>query len=506
MVDKDVKFTEEQRKAFDNIIQGKNVFLTGNAGTGKSFVLDQVIDYFDKHDANYAVAAPTGIAAINIGGTTLHSLLRIRPQILTKGPSRSTLTQFSRLFKHGGTLIIDEISMCRLDMFEYLVKTIAQCEQDYGIDIQVVLVGDFYQLPPIVSHEEADIYNQYFDGIYAFQSKFWKSLNLKPIILHEIIRQKHDNKMDLWFTQALNHIRFNDNLALNAIKYINDVCYKQTLDESATYLCGYRRSVMQINNAKLRDLPGKEAVFDCYRDQSVSPSTCPTEEHLHLKIGARVMCVKNIKDEGEDVVSNGQMGTVVDVLVHGKWLSESKTNLKAQAPNGIIDKSEESERNGVLVDFNDFGSSTANQVLLTWDTWGKVKYEADSTGHISQHTVGKFNQMPVKLAYAITIHKAQGQTLGKVNLLAEIFAPGQLYVGLSRVKSIKDLHLQMPLRPQNAIPNLAVTKFYKSIDPQMSDMRIHYDRNKLMNELGQIVMALPDEKLAQFINLAKTFK
>ena len=150
MVDKDVKFTEEQRKAFDNIIQGKNVFLTGNAGTGKSFVLDQVIDYFDKHDANYAVAAPTGIAAINIGGTTLHSLLRIRPQILTKGPSRSTLTQFSRLFKHGGTLIIDEISMCRLDMFEYLVKTIAQCEQDYGIDIQVVLVGDFYQLQPIL--------------------------------------------------------------------------------------------------------------------------------------------------------------------------------------------------------------------------------------------------------------------------------------------------------------------------------------------------------------------
>lgn len=496
-------FTDEQQNAYNLIMKGENVFLTGNAGTGKSYVLDKVIEHFDNINKNYAVAAPTGIAALNIGGTTLHSLLHIRPQVLAKGPSHSSIKNFKSLFSRGGTLIIDEISMCRMDMFEYLVKTIAQCEQDLDVNIQVVLVGDFYQLPPIVSQEEQKIYGQYFTGIYAFQSKFWKDLNLKPIILHEIIRQKQDNDMDRWFTEALNHIRFNDDLALNAIKYINEVCYKQTMDPNATYLCGYRRSVMAINSAKLRDLPGKEVVFDAYRDKNVSESTCPTEEHLHLKIGARVMCVKNIREDGDLLISNGQMGTITDIKAHGKWLSDSSTNLKAAAPNtSDLNHDEEAAQNAVLVRFD----GEYDDMVLTWESWGKIKYEADENGKIEQETVGKFVQMPIKLAYAITIHKAQGQTLGKVNLLAEIFAPGQLYVGLSRVKTIKDLTLQNPLRPQDAIPNLAVTNFYKSIDPTMSNMKVHYDRQKLINELGQIIVNMPDENLAQFINLAKTFR
>ena len=498
----DFKFTKEQQEAFNKIIDGENVFLTGNAGTGKSFVLDEVINYFDNHDVNYAVAAPTGIAAINIGGTTLHNLLHIRPQVLTKGPSHNTMHAFNQMFRNGGTLIIDEISMCRMDMFEYLVKTIAQCEHDLDVKIQIVLVGDFYQLPPIVSKEERQVYQQFFNGIYAFQSKFWNSLHLNSITLHEIVRQKQDNNLDRWFTEALNHIRFNDRFALNAINYINKMCYKKTLDEDATYLCGYRRSVMQINNAKLRELDGNEVVFDAKRDPNVSTSTCPTEEHLHLKIGARVMSVKNIREGGELSISNGQMGTVIDIKAHGKWLSESETNLKATPPaTQNYDKQKEAKRNAVIIQFD----NEEDQTLLTWNTWGKIKYTTGENGHIKQETVGEFVQIPIKLAYAITIHKAQGQTLENVNLLAEIFAPGQLYVGLSRVKSIKDLHLQMPLRPQNAIPNIEVTNFYKSIDPDMKNMTVHYDRQKLMNELGHLISNMPDEKLAQFINLAKTF-
>ena len=151
-------FTKEQQAAYDAITLGRNVFLTGNAGTGKSYVLEQAISQMDKNGHNYVAAATTGIAAFNIGGQTLHSILKIKPQILMGNPSSTSINNLRDLFTTDGTLIVDEISMCRLDLFEYLIKTIEAVEKANKVHIQLILVGDFFQLPPIVSRSESKTY------------------------------------------------------------------------------------------------------------------------------------------------------------------------------------------------------------------------------------------------------------------------------------------------------------------------------------------------------------
>lgn len=510
------KLTAEQQKAYDAIKAGHSVFLTGNAGTGKSYVLQKVMQYFHKHKMAFVASAPTGIAALNINGVTLHSLLHIRPGIITDGPNYLTINQWRKMFKDGGILIVDEISMCRLDLFELLVKTIKETEDKTKEPIQVIFVGDFYQLPPIVAANEQQEYFKHFKGTYAFESPLWQDLNLDNMILHEEIRQQQTTDREKWFVQALNHIRFNDHYALNAIQYINQECYHASLDPKGIFLCGYRRSVDQINSNHLKDLSGKEVDFHCYSDKTITPGTYPVNQILHLKIGARVMCVKNTKDDNNETIYNGQQGTVIDIMAHGKRLSKSKTNLSANAPGKSVYSAYShgnheplkkcQEDNGVLVEFDAMNNSPKTRSWISWDFWQKSRYVIDG-GQLKQETIGYFGQIPLKLAYAITIHKAQGQTIqGSMNLKSEIFAPGQLYVGLSRVKSIDNLHLQSPLRPQDAIPNLKVTEFYRSIDPAMQNMQVHYDRNKLLAQLGQIVQQMPDNKLAQFINLANMYK
>ena len=200
------KLTAEQQKAYDAIKAGHSVFLTGNAGTGKSYVLQKVMQYFHKHKMAFVASAPTGIAALNINGVTLHSLLHIRPGIITNGPNYLTINQWRKMFKDGGILIVDEISMCRLDLFELLVKTIKETEDKTKKPIQVIFVGDFYQLPPIVATNEQQEYFKHFKGTYAFESPLWQDLNLDNMILHEEIRQQQTTDREKWFVQALNHI------------------------------------------------------------------------------------------------------------------------------------------------------------------------------------------------------------------------------------------------------------------------------------------------------------
>lgn len=509
--------TQDQQAAYDAIMHDhKNVFLTGNAGTGKSYVLRKIMDDLDANGTSYVAAAATGIAALNVNGETLHHLLHVKPGIIVQGPDSRARDRWKQLFRHGGILIIDEISMCRLDMFELLVKTIKDTEQTTGKPIQVILVGDFYQLPPIVARNESKTYFSQFQGTYAFESKLWHELHLTNIILHEEVRQKQTSDEERWFVQALNHIRFNDQFALNAINYINQQCYHAKLDPKAMYLCGYRRSADKINQEHLDSINKPEAVFHAYADKAITKSTYPADEALRIKIGARVMCIKNTKIDDDTTIFNGQVGTVIDARLYGDLLSNSSTNLSTKAPGASAYKNADKQKydelyaaqddNEILVDFDQTDSTPHQRVWISWDYWSKNEYYVQGS-KIKSKTLGYFGQMPLKLAYAITIHKAQGQTIsGNVNLRSEIFAPGQLYVGLSRVKSIKNLYLENPLTPRAAIPNLTVTAFYKQIDPAMQNMTVHYDRSNLLQQLNQIINQMPDEKLAQFIKLANLYK
>lgn len=504
--------TKDQQTAYNLIMSGENVFLTGNAGTGKSYLLRKVMSDLEKKNRSFIATAPTGIASLNINGVTLHHLLHVRPGFLNSFPNKKAIDEWTSLFKYGGILIVDEISMCRMDLFELLAKTIKTTEKHIKRSIQVILVGDFYQLPPVVTHDEKQAYCTKYNGLYAFESPLWNELNLKNAILHQEVRQTAKDDTDKWFIEALNHIRFNDTYALNAINYINKMCYHASLDENATYLCGYRRSVDMINNDHLSRLKGKEAVYHSYADKSITKGMYPASDLLHIKIGARVMCIKNI-DTDDGKVYNGQQGIVLDAYVHGKRLSYSKTNLSVMAPKDDIYKEadkgnrddliDSQEDNCILVKFD-----SGQEAWITWDYWSKTEYYVDEADDkVKQHTLGYFGQIPLKLAYAFTIHKAQGQTINSdVNLKSEIFSPGQLYVALSRVKSIKNLNLQSPIRPKDAIPNLRVTEFYKRIDPEMKNVSLHYNRQALVKKLLSITDQISDERLAQFIRLADYYK
>lgn len=500
-----MSFTKEQKQAFDAIMSGKNVFLTGNAGTGKSFVLEKAIEQMNKHGHNYVAAAPTGIAAFNIGGQTIHSLLKIRPQILMSNPTGTSIDALEDLFTENSTLIVDEISMCRLDLFEYLVKTVQIIEKERKIHVQLVLVGDFFQLPPIVSRSEKQTYYSRFKGIYPFESPWWPKLNLQINVLHEQVRQKADNDLDKYFIEALNHLRFNDEYAYNAIKYLNDHCLRKNDDKNATYLCGFRRSADKINQQKLDELSTREVRFDGVLKGKIKPSEIPTNEELTLKVGAKVMLVKNVNvgdSENPDPIYNGQQGIITEIrdrytdAPNPKWFDSKNPD--------DWDKLNEAKKNGVMVHFFANDICQEREEFITWEKWDKEEYYTDAHGKIKKHVCGNFVQIPLKLAYAITIHKAQGQTIdGTAILRNEIFAPGQLYVGLSRVTKLKHLILQSPLLPQNAIPNLQVVEFYKYIDPAVANTKISYNRPYLMQQLSQDVNKLNDDQIAKLINYIK---
>lgn len=502
--------TPEQQTAYDDIMAGKNVFLTGDAGTGKSYVLREVLTDFRQNKGNFLPCAPTGIAAFNIGGITLHNLLKIKPQILFGGPFEASVDALTDLFEHNGTIFVDEISMCRMDLFEYLVKTIKVAEKVNGVKIQLVLVGDFFQLPPIVSRDEKKLYaERYGDRIYPFESKLWQKLDLTTVVLHTQIRQSKNTKHDRAFIDALNHIRLNDEYAYNALAYINHNCLNKAVNPEATYLCGYRWSANKINEQKLAEINEELVVFHGEARGNIRKNELPVEPDLKLKIGAKVMLTKNVKvGQGDDAdyVYNGQQGEVVDFV--GGYENEF------DAPDPKLfdsDKSEDwakikdAKENGVKVKFYANGLSPERTELISWEKWDKLAYRKDDKGKIHQYTCGRYVQVPLKLAYAITIHKAQGQTIQKqVVLRNEIFTSGQLYVGLSRVTSLKNLRLENKLLAANAIPNLKVVEFYKEIDPALQNLKVAYNRPYLMRQLSKGINNLRDDQLAKLVNFVKT--
>lgn len=389
----------EKKKAFELLISGKNVFLTGEAGTGKTYLINKYTDYLRKQNKTFMIVAPTGIAAANYqGGITIHKAFEIPiiPSVVSL-KSRISTAGINQI----DALIIDEISMCRIDVFSHVMRVINKCNENRDEPIQVVVCGDFFQLPPVVLESEKSILKTLFKGFnegFAFESEEWDKANFNSIVLKEIFRQEEKE-----FITALNNARRGIDVE-NSINYINENCSKQPV-EGAMEIHSRNAMVNKINMDKLNKLSTKEVIYKAVYTGTIA-SDVNIEDTVILKPGCRVMMLTN---EKKLRYQNGSLGTV---LTCGE---------------DYID---------VVTDKN---MDVVRIYKKEFDYVDKPKLNPDGT--ITQNSVGTIEQIPVKPAYAITIHKSQGQTYEKVNLDPSGWESGQVYVAISRIKGIKGLYL-----------------------------------------------------------------
>lgn len=418
-------FKSRQQLAFDCMEQGKNVFLTGDAGTGKSYVVNKFIESCKKKGKQIVICAPTGVAAINIGGVTIHRVFKlpIRPLIETAKSIPLTL-------KDADIFLIDEISMARIDVFEYVATVLFVLNnirrQQGKKDVQVILVGDFFQLPPVITDKDREVLEKYKykDNLgkgFAFQSKYWDAFNFVCIQLNEVVRQD-----DIEFIKNLNAIRYGD---YRGIRYFNEMS-RTTEIKDAILICGTNKAVNQKNETEYNKIHNKEFVYEADIDGEVTDSDKIVPDKLKLKVGCRVMTVIN------DYAGKYQNGTLATVT----HLTDDKIFIETDAGESAV---------------------------IEPYTWSINNYNAKNTKNkvkISLDCIGTFTQYPLKLAYAATVHKSQGQTFDKVNLNPYCWDCGQLYVALSRVRTIDGLHLTQPIHPRYLITSSDVKKFYNNFN------------------------------------------
>ena len=436
-----IELTPSQEQAIKLLDAGLNVFLTGKAGTGKSFL----VDYFvAKHsEKNIVKCAPTGVAALNIDGSTIHRTFGVPVRLLGHNDVCSSDDKLDVL-KKADVILIDEISMCRIDVFEYVIRSLNRV----GIkNKQLILVGDFYQLPPVLTPTDTPTFYQlYGDRLYAFESDLWYSSNLLTLELTEVKRQNEQNEKR--FLDSLSHIR-------EGIPDFSIFQIANHADDNAVSLCPTKARAKEINDSHLRQLPNHKHYMASIMG-SVLESDMVADKELVLADDARIIMLVN--DTGGRWV-NGSMGTVTEL---------SDNHITVQIDNG--------------------GECRVDR--YTWSIKEYVLEEDKDTEekHVVEKEIGSFTQFPLKLAWAITIHKSQGQTYDKVNIYNGFFANGQMYVALSRCKTLNGIHTMGSLLPSQLMCSTAVRNFMtKSIEDSNSRIEAILEeirRQKIDNIFG----------------------
>ena len=402
------------------------IFLTGAAGTGKSTLLEHVKNQLDKKKM---VVAPTGIAALNIGGTTINSAFRIGfdtiPEI-----TKSKDPRFGKLLKNLELLIIDEISMVRAPMLDAISNSLQihrNNMEPFG-GVSVLACGDLFQLPPVVKqHEENTIYQKY-DSVYFFDAHSFKDIEDPTFFeLTKSFRQEEDDE----FYELLNNVRLGKDLE-STIDKINSRCYEPTIEaDPFMTLTSRKNRAEDINYHKLSLNDNHEEVIKSKEIGELKDNDLPAPRELKIKKDAKVMFIKNDSD-GRWV--NGTVGVVTECL------DKNKKCIKVK----VAGKTHKVER----------------------EEWTKVKYTYDAdSDEVLEEVVSSFKQFPIKLGWAVTIHKAQGLTLEScsVDLGSGAFATGQAYVALSRCKTLDSLTLHQELKKSDAL-----------VDPDIQDFHTKY--------------------------------
>lgn len=411
-----MELTTEQQKAKNLILNGTNVFLTGDAGTGKSYILKQVINTLPPDDT--VVCAPTGVAAVNIHGITIHRLLELNPDkdIINLHPEH-----VPNKLEKAKTVIVDEISMCRSDLFIWLSETLKLAEIKFKHPIQLVVVGDFYQLPPVLA---TPVEKEYFANgkVYAFNTAEWKSWHFQPVVLHQVIRQTNAE-----FSKALNSIRKGNT---KYIHYLNSKSTKNRINNAIT-LVSTNKEANAINLKKVSSLEGGCKIYNSQISGQINDQDKPTPDKIKLKVGALVVFTANASD---NTYSNGTLATVTQL---------SADYIKVKIENS---------------------SEEITVFPFTWTIYDYRLIKEDNQRKLKKIQIGEYQQLPVKLGYAITIHKSQGQTYSAANIAPAGWLPGLLYVALSRVKDIKQLHLLHKIEPNMVNADPTVRNFYQHLE------------------------------------------
>lgn len=435
------------------------VFLTGKAGTGKTTLLRKIVETTHK---NTVIVAPTGIAALNAGGVTIHSFFQLPfssfiPEFVSEGlvngtikfESKETLKRHfhfnktrQNLIRSVELLIIDEVSMLRadlLDAIDWTLRNVRRNNDPFG-GVQVLFIGDLLQLPPVIKPEEWSLLQKHYRGIFFFNAHVFQEQAPVYIELDKIFRQD-----DQLFIDLLNHLR-NNEITLEdqklLEKYVNPH-FDSTKEDGYITLTTHNSKADQLNATALNSLSEKSVIYSAEIKGDFPPHLFPLEKDTELKVGAQIMFIKN-DISFEKNFYNGKMGVIKSLTSE-----EIEVFFKDEKRSIVVEKYE----------------------------WNNIKYSLnEQSGEIEEETLGTFVHYPIKLAWAITIHKSQGLTFDKAVLdVSQVFAPGQAYVALSRLRSLSGLVLLKPLSMNGLINDQQVVSYSSNKAPE-DVMKLYLDR------------------------------
>ncbi len=445
----DMRLTKDQNRAIRQIKSGRNVFISGGTGSGKSAVIEAAVRILEEQGRTVAVCAPTGMAALNIGGMTVHTLFGFpaQPCVRRLDASKGSFLyeKASALVKAADCLVIDESSLLRVDFFDSLILSVRRAEKESGKRIQLVLIGDFYQIPPVLTKKDRPLLESFYGaGLnrgYAFKGLYWDKCDFHSIILHEIVRQK-----DTSFIDCLNLIRAGDPSGLD---YLNKNVAIGKPKNDAVSLFARDQDVSRVNKAQMDALAGRSHFYETtfsYEEGHGSEDIdtqvlAAIPKSLELKDGARVMFTANDYPGNRAVHQRPR-----------KW----EGPLFVNGLTGIVLKA---DTNGTVTVYTDLGK-IGEIGPVSHPVYSSVVQE----GRLAKIKVATWHQIPLCLAYAMTFHRCQGQTLEAVHMDPSSFEPGQFYVGASRCTSLEGLSLSRPATPEDLITDPDVEAFYHSLE------------------------------------------
>ncbi|ERK71898.1 ATP-dependent DNA helicase [Leifsonia aquatica] len=423
-----LSLSPEQQAVFELIEHTReHVFVTGRAGTGKSTLLNHLSWNTEK---SIVIAAPTGVAALNVGGQTIHSLFRLPIGVIADHDIEQT-AELRKLLNTIDTLVIDEVSMVNADLMDAVDRSLRQARQrpaeSFG-GVQVVLFGDPYQLAPVPGDQEERAYfSDTYRSMWFFDAKVWQEADLRIVELLQVHRQHESD-----FRFMLNAVRHGQ-VTKEIADRLNEVGARPAPDDGTITLATRNDTVNRINAQALERLPGRALTAKAEISGDFGGRNYPAEESLELKVGAQVMFLRNDVGQGDGPRwVNGTIGTVTR-----------------------IDST-------VYVDVD----GEIHEVEPT--SWEKFRYSySPETKKLTKDVVAEFTQFPLRLAWAVTIHKSQGKTYDAaiVDLGTRAFTSGQTYVALSRITTLDGLYLTRPLRPSDITVDPDVERFMSDARP-----------------------------------------